>query len=150
VRIGAAFLLIVCLAGCNRGKQSNEAVRQGVVDHLTKVGLNVKAMDVHVTAVEFKGNQADATVAIAPKGNAASGMSMRYHLEQQGGNWVVTGRGQDAGAPHSGGAMPPGGAGMMNPHGAMPPSGHGMAMPGAGAEGGMPAPQDLPPVGKKK
>jgi hypothetical protein len=44
--------------------------------------------------------------------------------------------------PHGGGAMPPG---MTNPHGA------GMAAPGAaGAPGGMPAPEDLPPAGKKK
>jgi hypothetical protein len=173
VRIVAVFLLIFSLAACNRGKQSNEAVRQGVVDHLNKVGLNVKGMDVNIRDVKFNGNQADATVSIAPKGNAAGGMSMNYHLEQQGGNWVVTGRGKDAGSPHGGGMMPPAapgtenphGGGMMapaapgteNPHGAMPPAAPGTenphgAMPPASGAGAMPSPQDLPPAnaGKKK
>ena len=179
MRIASALLLTLVLAGCNRGPQNNEAVRQGIMDHLSKVGLNVKAMDVAVASVQFKGDQADATVSITPKGAPGGGMSMTYHLQQQSGKWLVVGR-QDAGVPHGGGAVPPGampqggGAvppGMTNPHGggAMPPGmtmpqgggavppgmtnphGAGMAAPGAaGAPGGMPAPEDLPPAGKKK
>lgn len=123
------------------------------MDHLSKVGLNVKAMDVAVASVQFKGDQADATVSITPKGAPGGGMSMTYHLQQQSGKWLVVGR-QDAGAPHGGGAVPPGA--MPQGGGAVPPSmtnphGAGMGAPGAaGAPGGMPAPEDLPPAGKKK
>jgi hypothetical protein len=143
VRICAILVLIFSLAACNRGIQSNDAVRQGVIDHLSKAGLNVKGMDVTLSSVQFNGKQADATVAITPKGgNPAQGMSMKYHLEQQGSQWVVTGKQNSGASPHGAtapGAMPPGGA---NPHagGAMAPSGGGAAMP---------SPEDLPPAGKK-
>ncbi len=111
------------------------------MDHLAQVGLNVQSMNVDVTSVKFNGNQAEATVSFTPKGGSASqGMSMRYMLEQKSGKWVVTGR-QDSGAPHGGGAVPPG---TTNPHG-------GGAMPGTeNPHGGapMPSPQELPPVKK--
>jgi hypothetical protein len=139
VRICAILLLIFSLAACNRGIQNNDAVRQGVIDHLAKAGLNVKGMDVTLSSVQYNGKQADATVAITPKGgSAAQGMSMKYHLEQQGSQWVVTGRAESSGSPHGKGAMP----GAANPHegGAMQPSGGGAAMP---------SPESLPPAGKK-
>ena len=154
MRFASAFLLILCLTGCGRKIQSNDAVKQAVLERLGKVGMNVQAMDVNMTNVEFKGNQADVTVTIAPKGNTGAGMSMKYHLEQQNDKWVVMGR-QDAGAPHGGGMMP----GAANPHGeggaAMPPDmpnphGGGAAMPPAAGQSSMPSPQDLPPAGKKK
>ena len=136
-----AALVALVVAACNRGP-NQEAVRQGVMDHLAQVGLNVQGMNVDVTSVKFNGNQAEATVAFTPKGgNTSQGMSMRYTLQQQGGKWVVTGR-QDSGSPHSGGAMPPG---MANPHGG--------GMPGAqnphGGGGQMPSPEELPPVKKQ-
>jgi hypothetical protein len=144
VRIAAVLLLTIAVTGCNRGARNNEAVRQGVMDHLTKAGLNVKGMDVSMTALQFNGDRADATVSIVPKGVPGGGMSMMYRLERQNGNWVVVGR-QDAGAPHGAGAMTPG---IPNPHGGvMPPS---AAAPGGVSPGGMPAPEDLPPAGKKK
>ena len=94
-------------------------------------------MDVNLSSVKINGSQADATVAITPKGgNAAQGMSIQYHLEQQGNQWVVTGR-QNAGG-HGGAAMPPPGS---NPHGG--------AMPPQGGASPMPSPQDLPPASKK-
>ena len=142
---------MISLAACNRGVPSNDAVRQGVLDHLSesqaKTGLNLAAMDVVVKSVQFSGSEADAAVEINAKGAApGGGMSINYHLKQQGSKWVVVGR-QD-----SHGAMAPGG---QNPHGgAMPdaPNPHGdasMAAPG-GAGGKMPSPDDLPPTGKKK
>jgi hypothetical protein len=140
--------MIVCLTGCNRGIQSKDAVRQAIIDHLSKRNLNVSSMDVQVTEVQFNGKEADATVSFTPKGSKGQGMSIQYHLEQQGNHWAVVGR-RDAGAPHGGTPAPPQGA---NPHGGaegaapgMPPAG------GAGAAGGaMPSPQDLPPASKKK
>jgi hypothetical protein len=138
---------MVCLAGCNRGVENKDAVRQGVLDHLAQVQLNVASMNVEVTSVQFNGNQAEATVSFSPKGgNAAQGMTMHYQLEQKGGRWVVMGR-KDAGAsPHGGAAMPPAQPGMQNPHGGGMPS-----APGAPGSGGkMPSPENLPPAGQKK
>lgn len=117
----------LALAGCNRGVESKEAVRQAVIDYLAaRTNLNMGSMNVDVTSVSFKGGQADATVAFAPKGagGAAQGMSMRYTLERKGNRWVVKGR---AGSGGHGGGM----GGAMegaNPHGgaaempAMPPN----------------------------
>jgi hypothetical protein len=140
-------VLVLSLAACHRGTHSQEAVRQGVIDHLAKNGFNMSNMDVKLDSADIKGNQADATVTIGVKGgNATQGMSRKYHLEQQGNQWVVTGS-QDAGSPHGGSAMP----GAENPHGAgaVPGAGPGGASPSPGG-GGMPSPQDLPPSSKKK
>ena len=148
VRTAGIVLLLLSLAACNRGTQNTAAIRQGVIDHLAKVGLSVTAMDVSVSKVDFAGNEADATVAITPKGgNPAQGMSMKYHLKQEGGQWQVTGRQDVGGSPHGAGAAMPGAA---NPHtgGAMPGGATGGAAP-AGGGGKMPSPESLPPTGKK-
>lgn len=137
VRISAVLFVLLCLAACNRG-ENKDAVRQGVINHLSKAGLNVSGMDVTVASVQFNGKEADATVGIAPKGNAGQGMSMKYHLQQQGSEWVVVGKpGAGGDSPH-GGAMAP----ATNPHGG------GDAAPG-GAPTKMPSPEDLPPATKK-
>lgn len=150
VRIVSTFLLMLCLAGCHRGAENNDAVRQGVLDYLATKGMTAAAMDINVTAVKFDGDKADATVTFAAKGTGAGQMAIQYHLEQKNNKWVVVGR-KDANQ-HGGGAVAPGtdpqgqGAapqGMDNPHG-----GGAAAAPGAG--GKMPAPEDLPPAGKKK
>jgi len=133
------------------------------MDHLasSSLGLNMSGMDVTLTEVHVNGSQADVTASITPKGGpAGNGMSIKYHLEQRNRKWVVTGR-QDAGggAPH--GSMPPGAAGAIPHGGAMPGAAganpHGGAMPSdphggtatPGGSGRMPAPEDLPPTGKK-
>jgi hypothetical protein len=152
VRISSVLLLIVSLAACNRGIQNNDAVRQGVLDHLgqSKTGLNLDAMDVKVTAVQFKADEADAAVTISPKGgNPAAGMAINYHLRQEGNRWVVVGRQDSSADPHRGLAAPEGSSphagevvpGSPNPHG-----------DGTPASGGtkMPSPDDLPPAGKKQ
>ena len=143
MRIVTALLLTLCLAGCNHSAQNREAVRQGIVDHLQAGHFDMSKMDLSLTAVQFNGNHADATVSVFIKGgSAADGMTMNYQLEQQSGKWVVTGR-KDAGAPHGGAPVTPGGA---MPGGASP---HGGAMPPAGGTM-MPSPGDLPPAGQKK
>ena len=139
VRILAVLGLALALAACNTGKRTSEAVRQGVIDYLAQKGLNVQGMDVTIAKMDIQGNQADATVAIAPKGNPGQGMSMQYHLEQRNSKWTVTGRKDTKASPHGAGAMAPG---MENPHGgAMPPA---TAAPASK----MPAPEDLPPANK--
>ncbi len=92
-------------------------------------------MDVNVSSVNFEGKNATATVAFTPKGgNASQSMSMQYQLEQQNNKWVVVGR-RDSGG-H--------GSGMV----AQPPSSE--SAPAANPHSGMmPAPESLPPAGKK-
>jgi hypothetical protein len=110
----ATLVLVSCaLIGCNRASQSQEAIRAGVIDYVaTKV--NVGAMDVDVTSIDFKGNEADATVSFRAKGaDPASGLQMRYTLEQKAGKWVVKDKAQAGGSPH-GAAMNPG-AGQLPP-----------------------------------
>jgi len=145
VRI-ALLLFALFLAGCNRGTQSKDAVRQGVLDYLSgRKDLNVSSMDIDVSSVQFNGNKADATVTFSPKGaNPSQGMTMHYQLEQQGNHWAVVGR-QDSG--HAGSVAP----GAANPHGGGEIPG-GEANPHAGGGGGvhMPSPEDLPPTGGKK
>ena len=52
----ATLVLVSCaLIGCNRASQSQEAIRAGVIDYVaTKV--NIGAMEVDVTSIDFKGN----------------------------------------------------------------------------------------------
>ena len=122
----AAILAIGLSAGCNRGAGNpEEAVRQGVIDYLAKrANLNVAAMNVEVTSLIVRQNEADAVVAITAKGgNAGQGMSMKYTLERQGDRWVVKDKAEAGGSPHSAaGANPHGGA--ASPMGAALPPGH--------------------------
>jgi hypothetical protein len=128
-------VIAVCLTGCNRGVQSKDAVRSAVIDYLKARQFNTASMDVNVSSVNFEGKRATAAVTFAPKGaSAAQGMSMQYQLEQQDNKWVVVGR-KDSGGHGGGMAAPPPSsesAAPANPHGGM-----------------MPAPESLPPAGKK-
>ncbi|HMC58045.1 MAG TPA: hypothetical protein VKJ01_02520 [Candidatus Solibacter sp.] len=129
MRITSALPLILCLAACNRGTPNNDAVRQGVMDHLSRAGLNMAGMDVAVKSVQVHGSQADAAVTITAKGgNAAQGMQMTYHMEQKDGKWVVVGRGD--GGQHGSTMAPP----VASPR----------------VPGSMPSPEDLPPAAKKQ
>ena len=121
-----AAILAIALSGCNRGAGSQEeAVRQGVIDYLSKrANLNVAAMNVTVTSVIFRQNEADAVVAITAKGgNAATGMSMKYTLARQGDHWVVKDKAEAGASPHSAAGANPHGA-ATPPMGATLPPGH--------------------------
>jgi hypothetical protein len=144
VRLLSTFLLIFCFAGCHRGAESKDAVRQGVLDYLATKGMTPAAMDINVTDVKFNGDKADATVSFAVKGTGAAQMTIPYKLELRDSKWVVVGRqgaSQHGGGQLPSGSAPQGSAAPGNPHGMM-------AAPGAG--GKMPAPEDLPPASKKK
>jgi hypothetical protein len=126
----------VVVAGCNRSNQNRDAIRQGVLDHLATASINVAAMDMDLTAVQFNGDKADVTVMFRPKGvSAAAGMALHYRMQEKDGRWAVV-EIQDSG--HSG-ATPPG---VSNPHG-------GGATPADNPRGAMPSPEDLPPTGQK-
>lgn len=126
VTLAVAFC---ALTGCNRASQSQEAIRQGVIDYVSS-RVNVGAMDVSVISIDFKGKTADALVEFKAKGSqAGGGLQMRYTLEQQSGKWVVKDKAQAGGAPHGAGAAPGAGGGMGS--GELPP-GHPPLDPGEG------------------
>jgi len=61
-------------------------------------------MQVDVTSVSFRQNEADATVSFRPKGGGAgAGMQMRYVLERRGNRWVVKSKSEAGGSPHGAG-----------------------------------------------
>ena len=125
----AIIALLWALTVCNNASQSQEAIRQAVIDSVASK-VNIGAMDVDVTSISFKGAEADATVSFRPKGSKSGGMEMRYTLEQKSGKWVVKDKAQEGGAPH--GAMPNG------------------AMPGPGATEMPPGHPSVDPDGAKK
>jgi hypothetical protein len=85
----------ISLVACSRNIQNEAAVRQGVIDYLSsKSDLNLSQMQVDVSSISFRQNEADATVSFRPKGGSAeAGMQMRYTLERKGNRWVVKGKG---------------------------------------------------------
>ena len=139
------------LVGCKHDIQNEAAVRQGIMNYLSKRS-DLSSMDVTVTKVAFRQNEADATVHFQAKNTNApgSGLDMQYVLERKGNEWVVKGKGLGSHGegmgmgspenPHGMGGVP---GGM--PSGAMPP-GH-PAIPQT-----MPPKHDstTPPPGAKK
>jgi len=127
VRFPVTLVILCCaLAGCNRASQTQEAIRQGVIDSISSK-VNVGAMDVEVVSVDFKGNEADALVAFKAKGSSASsGLQMRYTLEQKAGKWVVKEKAQEGGSPHGSAGAAPGSGGLPAGH---PPLNGGEAKP---------------------
>jgi hypothetical protein len=110
---------LVLLAACGRRMDTTEAVRQGVLDYLaTRSNLNISAMNVDVTTVSFRKEEADATVSFTAKGSpAAKGMSIRYTLTRKGDKWVVKDKPEGGANPHGAavgagspaeGSLPPG------------------------------------------
>ncbi len=148
VAAAAVVVFIALLSGCKHDIQNSDAVRQGVLNYLAKRS-DLLSMDVSVTKIDYRQNQAVATVRFQAKGNTApgSGLTMQYVLDRKGNLWVVRGRsGADAHGSQSTG-MPPqedSGSGSI---GAMP----GTAMPpghpsvGSGAASGT-LPPGHPPV----
>lgn len=99
----ACLAAIICVAACNqRGMDTSEAVRQGVVDYLSsRSNLNISAMNVHVNSVSFRRDEADAIVSFTAKGDmSGKGIEMRYTLTRSGNHWVVKDKSESAGAPH--------------------------------------------------
>lgn len=141
VRIAMLLASALALIGCRGANQDQEAIRQGILDHLAEAGLSNQNMDVSVTSFKLNGEKADAVVQIAAKG-AGPGLQMHYTLQHQGNRWVVTAK-ADPGPGHGTGVVP----GVANPHDG---SGGGFPEPVTGSGQKMPLPEDLPPTGKKK
>jgi len=97
------------------------------------------AMDVSVTSVAFRQDEATAQVHFQAKGNSspAAGMNMQYVLERKDGQWVVKGR-TGANAAHGEGATgvnpPPGPGGSPGSLDGMPR----ISTPGEARSAGLP------------
>ena len=118
--------VLVCfaLAGCHRDIQNEDAVKRGVMDYLaTRQGLNIASMNVSVTSMVFRQNEADVTVVFTPKGANAQPMSIPYTLEKKGDRWVVKPRAGGGQSPHGGMGASPHSGGMGMPEGAGSPAG---------------------------
>ncbi len=114
--VGAALgLALLCC--CKKDIQNEGAVRQGVLNYLSKRS-DLSAMDVSIARVAFRQNEADATVHFQAKGSNApgAGLDMNYILERKGNDWVVKGRAQGMGHGGAMGELPPG-------HPGVPPAG---------------------------
>ena len=108
--------------GCQKSNQNQEAVKQAIVEHLSKRTDNMlAAMDVEVKNVSFRTDGADAAVSFRPKGSKDGGLDMNYELELKNGKWAVKPKPAMQSDPHGGGAASPNGGGA--PTGGMP-AGH--------------------------
>lgn len=86
------FAALVAAGGCKHQQSDHNAIRAGIMQHLTAVGtLNMSAMEMDIRSVSINGNQARAEVEFRPKTGAPQGASMQvaYNLEKHDGNWVV-------------------------------------------------------------
>ena len=138
--------LLICaallIAGCKRAPEDKDAVKQALVEHLTKVpGLEMSQLDLEVADVQFKGNEATAKVSIKPKTAPEQAMSMAYNLERRGDKWVVKPRSGG----HGGGGMGGMGGGMGGMGGGM-----GSAPPAQPPASGGELPSGHPPVNSDK
>lgn len=128
------------LGACKRDIQNEDAVRKGILNYLAK-RQDLSSMDVTVSKVAFRQDEADATVHFQAKNSTApgTGLDMSYVLERKGNEWVVKGKGLGAG---HGGAM----GGPSNPHGmgTMPAPGQ---MPGQNPSSLPPGHPAVPPAG---
>ena len=133
-------LTMALLVGCKKDIQNNAAVKQGIMNYLAKRS-DLLAMDVNVTNVSYRQDEATATVRFQAKNNSSpnAGMTMEYVLERKNNEWVVKGRaGGDA---HTG--MPQGSPGTSAMPGSPAPG-----APGSGSIGAMPnTPPGHPSVG---
>jgi hypothetical protein len=158
IAVAVASLSIALLSGCKKDIENDDAVRQGIMNYLSK-RPDLLSMDVNVTSVAYRQDEATATVKFQAKGNNSPGasMTMQYVMERKGNEWNVKGRAganehganglpQDAPAGGSIGAMP----NTAPPSTAMPP-GHpsvGTGAPGAAPTGALPP--GHPPISPDK
>ena len=156
--VAALGLSIALLSGCKKDIKNDDAVRQGIMNYLSK-RPDLLSMDVNVTSVAYRQDEATAVVKFQAKGNNSPGasMTMQYVMERKGNEWNVKGRAganehganglpQEAPASGSIGAMP----NTAMPNTTMPP-GHpavGSGAPGAAPTGALPP--GHPPVSPDK
>jgi hypothetical protein len=87
-----SFAAFCTVSGCKRQPSDNDAIRAGILQHLTALGtLNISAMQMDIRNVSINGNQAHAEVEFRPKTGSApgTGMQVAYNLEKRDGSWTV-------------------------------------------------------------
>lgn len=115
--------LAIFFVACAKSPQNPEAVKQAVVEHLSKrTDGMLSAMDIDVKTVSFRADGADAIVSFRPKGSKEGGMDMNYELELKDGKWAVKPKPGAGNSPHGGAAPTPGTNAMPPGHPAMPGS----------------------------
>ena len=130
ILIAAAAVSLALLVGCKKDLQNQDAVRQGVMSYLSKRS-DLLAMDVSVTSVAFRQDEATAQVHFQAKGNSspAAGMTMQYVLERIDGQWVVKGR-TGTSAAHGANAAPGASPGALDGMPSIPvPGGSAASLP---------------------
>jgi hypothetical protein len=151
IAVATLGLSMALLGGCKKNIQNDDAVRQGIMNYLAK-RPDLLSMDVNVTSVAYRQDEATATVRFQAKGNTSPGasMSMQYVLERQGNQWNVKGRG--GASSHGAQGLPPdgSGAGSMGamPNTTMPPGHPAVGAPGSAPSGALPP--GHPPVSSDK
>src|SRR5256885_17207876 len=105
----AIVIAIGAGAACHKSNPE-EAIREGVIDYLSKrSNLNVPGMNVDVTCLVLRQNEADAVIAFTAKGaHPGQPMSMRYTLERKGDSWAVKDKADAGASPHGAGSEPTG------------------------------------------
>src|ERR1700674_3542241 len=86
------FAALLAAGGCKKQQNDNDAIRAGIMQHLTGVGtLNMSAMVMDIQRVSINGNQAHAEVEFRPKTGSpqGAGMQVSYNLEKRDGAWLV-------------------------------------------------------------
>jgi hypothetical protein len=86
------FAAFFTVGGCKQQSNDNDAIRAGILQHLTAVGtLNISAMQMDIRSISINGNQAHAEVEFRPKTGNTPGASMQvaYNLEKRDASWVV-------------------------------------------------------------
>ena len=126
------ILALAALVGCSRSSnlESEAAVRQAIEKYLaSRPNLSMQSMDMQVSGIRFRGQEADADVVFTAKNDVKATMSMRYTLRREGGAWQV--------APQAAGSLETG-------HGMIPQGGGSSELPGGHPPVGAPA-SELPP-----
>jgi hypothetical protein len=124
-RLLTALLALAALAACHRGSnlESEAAVKQAIDHYLSsRPNLNVQSMDMQVSGIRFRGQEAEADVVFRARHDAQATITMKYTLRREGDSWRVT----------------PQAAGSLE-------TGHGMLPPGESGSGELPS--GHPPVG---
>lgn len=126
------FAVVLVLTACGNDMKNRDNVRQAILSRLQDhSGLDLKNLDVNITALTFDKNTARATVFFHPKNDSKldGGMTMKYTLTERDGKWVVAsvadsqGHGVPGGSPAGSTELPPGHPALDSPGpSANPPS----------------------------
>jgi hypothetical protein len=112
-----SLAVALLLTGCRNDLKSRDNVRQAILSRLQDhSGLDLKNLDVNITALTFDKNTANATVFFHPKNDSKldGGMTMKYTLTERDGKWVVAsvadsqGHGMPGAPPAGSTNLPPG------------------------------------------